>query len=434
MPFTDLCARIEHSGLICMVVCLLVIPLSGCNEIAPMHKSEAVTITFAYLDINTEHFEAVVQKFAKRHPDITVNLRPETASGLVNLEPGEADVRVVWQQMIGNLQERGDIVELGPFIEMDGSFDLSDFYPAVLEAFTIQDATWAIPCGVNPTVMYYNQDLFDQYGVPYPENGWTWDDFLGAALAIRDPRAGVFGYVPLGGLYDPLLFVYQHGGQIFDDIQDPTRTTFDDPLTVEALEWYANLYHEHGVTPTLEQTRSMFGGTRGTAQRAILGNRVGMWSADFASQGGRSWAGREWPMRWGMVAVPRGAQSVAYFMTIGCAISSQSRYPRAAWQWVAFLSRQPSDRLLPVRESIVESIEYERRVGRDIAAIARDSLEGGLAFSLGIYTRFGPALQLFREAALMVEFGDWTPREAMEWAQREARIRIVVAPTPTLSP
>jgi len=41
---------------------------------------------------------------------------------------------------------------------------------------------WAIPAGVDMLVMFYNQDLFDQYDVPYPEVGWTWGDFLDTAL------------------------------------------------------------------------------------------------------------------------------------------------------------------------------------------------------------------------------------------------------------
>ena len=69
----------------------------------------------------------------------------------------------------------------------------------MLAVYAVEGKTWAIPSGMNPLVVYYNQDLFDQYGVPYPENGWTWDDFLSVALAIRDPEAGVFGYANLVG-------------------------------------------------------------------------------------------------------------------------------------------------------------------------------------------------------------------------------------------
>lgn len=62
--------------------------------------------------------------------------------------------------------------------------------------------------------MYYNKDLFDQRHVPYPQNGWTWDDFLAAAQAVSDPESGIYGYAyhPLG--VDWVLFAYQHRGRL----------------------------------------------------------------------------------------------------------------------------------------------------------------------------------------------------------------------------
>jgi hypothetical protein len=48
---------------------------------------------------------------------------------------------------------------LDPFIEQDESFDLSDFYPATLETFTIEGKTWAIPYGVD------SEAILSGYGV-----------------------------------------------------------------------------------------------------------------------------------------------------------------------------------------------------------------------------------------------------------------------------
>ena len=78
------------------------------------------------------------------------------------------------------------------------------------------------------------RDLFDRYGVAYPEIGWTWDDFLDTALALRNPDEDVFGYVATEP-EQAAHFIYQHGGQLYDDLRAPTYPTFDDPLTVEAM-------------------------------------------------------------------------------------------------------------------------------------------------------------------------------------------------------
>jgi multiple sugar transport system substrate-binding protein len=419
MSIRNSCARTAWPGLMGVMTCLLAFSLSGCKGAAP--TPEPVTITFACRDMGAEHYEALIPEFNEQYPHITVNLRPETEDGLINLEAQGADVRPVWQAMFDPMQERGDILALDPFVEQDASLDLSDFYPAALQVFTIDGEIWAIPFGANPVVMYYNQDLFDQYDVPYPVKGWTWDDFLSAALAIRDPEAGVFGYASNVGRVDALWLVYQHGGRIYDDIQHPSRVTFDDPLTIEALEWYARLYHEYDVAPTPQQALRAFGSPESAVERAILEGKVGIWSYDFVLQGGRGRAG--WPMRWGMVSLPRDTQAATGGICAGFAVSSQTQHSDAAWKWVAFLSRQPWEYLVPVRRSIVESAEYKRQVGEDVAALAGDSVESALFYSPRVYSRFEGSREIFFEAVDRIISGAMTPQEAMDWAQREAESR-----------
>ena len=56
-----------------------------------------------------------------------------------------------------------------------------DFYPITLAGFRWGDDLLCIPQNISSLVVYYNQDLFDAAGVPYPADDWTWDDFLAAA-------------------------------------------------------------------------------------------------------------------------------------------------------------------------------------------------------------------------------------------------------------
>jgi multiple sugar transport system substrate-binding protein len=411
-----------------MTICLLVIPLSACGEAAP--PPEPVTITFAYWESDTARVEALVQEFTEQYPHVTVDLRPESMGALAwDLGAEDADVREVFVAIIDSQRERGDFLELDPFIEQDESFDLSDFYPATLETFTIEGKTWAIPYGVDSEVMYYNQDLFDQYGVPYPELGWTWDDFVSTAQAIRDPEAGVYGYACLGGHWSILVFVCQHGGRLFEDMQNPARATFDDPLTVEALEWYGGLFHEYDValSPGLRGDRKQW-----ALKEAILAGKVGMWSSGFSGQGGGEefWGGIEWPMRWGMVTFPGSTADTATgivgdLWVNGYAISSQTQHPDVAWRLVEFLSRQMPTRYIPVRRSQAESEEYERRAGSAAAAVSRAVLENGLPYyPRDCLSRTLEALGILEQAAGTIESGARTAQEAMDWAQQEAETRI----------
>jgi len=414
MSFDNLQARVGRLGLTCTIICLLVIPLSGCSGGA-ISTPEPVTIVFAHLGFDADYYEALVEEFSESYPYITVEL--------VGSGTGDADVFVDSQFALSELREQDNVLSLDPFIEQDASFDLSDFYPGTVGLFTSEGEVWAIPAGADVVVMFYNRDLFDQYGVPCPEVGWTWDDFLNRALALRDPDASVFGYAPTDRIVDSLSFIYQHGGRIFDDLQNPTRTTFDDPLTIEALEWYASLIHEHNVAPTQKQLYDEDLGGAGSVVIGVYLNKVGMWTGGLSERGGgrqvsTTWPG-EWKMRWGFVPLPRDAQSATLMFVEGYSISSQARYPDACWQWISFLSEQTPYRLMPARKSLAESATYEQQVGSDVAAVARASVESAVLLSPRLI-EFGGAWGIFWRALDAIIGGRSTPEEAMISAQQEA--------------
>jgi len=99
MSFNDLDARIERLGLMCMVVCPLVILLSGCGGSAL--PPEPVAITFAYWVSDTACVDAVVQEFSEQFPYITVDLRPSCMGDLAwNLRAEDADVREAFVTII----------------------------------------------------------------------------------------------------------------------------------------------------------------------------------------------------------------------------------------------------------------------------------------------------------------------------------------------
>jgi len=397
-------------GLVCMAICLLLVPiLSGCAQATP--TPEPATITFMLPEVDTEYYEALVAIFNESHPYVTVELD--------NYQAEAGDVFSVSSFDLIELLEQDAILNLDPFIENNESFDRSDFYPGIVDMFAAEGKTWAVPAGVDAMVMFYNQDLFDQYGVPYPDNEWTWDDFLTAGMGISHPDDNIFGYAstPLQPA-DPILFIYQHGGRIFDDLHHPTRTTFDDPLTIEAVEWYVALINDHNVAPTPEQARRAFGSSNEGVFRAILQNKVGMWTGLFSDRGGMTWP-VEWYMRWGMLPLPRDAQAVSGGDVEGYVISSQAEHPDACWLWVDFLSRQIPYRLVPARRSLAESDLFKQQVGSAVAATVQASMDNMLLVSPDVAVFF-PALATFYQAVEQAVVGNSTPGEAMRWAQEQA--------------
>jgi len=384
-----------------LLFCLLAVTLLGCTEATP--TPEPVTITLADPDSRTEYFKALVNEFSELYPHITVELR----------RPGNDDADVFQVSPLSGREQQGEVLSLDPIINQDQAFDPADFYPGTMGLFRSEGKTWAIPAGVDLMVMYYNQDLLDRYNAPQPEIGWKWDDFLATALAVRDPEAEVFGYVPAPHGFDPFLFIYQHGGRLLDDLENPTHITFDDPLAIEAVEWYANLTTVHKVTPTLEQIKKFF--ARG--RQSILQGKVAMWMGMLSEWAELSRA-QEMNLNLGVVPLPGDARSFTAAMVNAYAISAETQYPDECWQLVAFLSKQIPGNLMPARKSLVEAAAYEQLVGNEIAVAARSSMENAVLISPDLVV-FVDSLGAFIEAVEDVMAGRSTAEEAMSQLQRQ---------------
>lgn len=405
--------------LLCATVCLPVFVLSGCHggEVEP--TAEPITITFIHPSFDAEFYQALANEFTATHPQITVELVPVRRWDY-EVDPEAVDVFIATPYHVMGLQEQEDILNLSPIIEHDLAFSAPDFHPGVLEAFGNEDGVWAVPAGVDPLVMYYNKGLFDSAGATYPRSGWTWEDFLDAALSVADQETNTFGYISAPDAADPLLFIYQHGGRILDDLEKPTRTTFDDPLTIEAVEWYADLVLEHNVIPTPDQMQQAFPGDRGGSQAIRLG-RIGMWVDSLSARGGQDWRGN-WDMGWGVVSLPRDLRSLTLISAEGYFISSHAQNREACWRWISFLSQQPTGRLVPARRSVLESGAYEREAGSEVAAAARDSMGNTVMISPRL-AAFGEVLEeTFFPAIEAILDESATPEEALTVAQSEAEL------------
>ncbi|TNJ67235.1 extracellular solute-binding protein [Paenibacillus hemerocallicola] len=56
---------------------------------------------------------------------------------------------------------------------------------------------YGLPVTNNNLALFYNKDLFDKFGVPYPKDGMTWDDILDLAQRMSRSEGGV-QYIGLG--------------------------------------------------------------------------------------------------------------------------------------------------------------------------------------------------------------------------------------------
>jgi ABC-type glycerol-3-phosphate transport system substrate-binding protein len=83
-----------------------------------------------------------------------------------------------------------DAAYLGDYANRNQLLDLADMsLPKIdanlMKAGVVNEKQYAIPAGKNAYGMVYNKELFEEYGIQEPKEGWTWDDYFALAREAR---------------------------------------------------------------------------------------------------------------------------------------------------------------------------------------------------------------------------------------------------------
>jgi multiple sugar transport system substrate-binding protein len=205
--------------------------------------------------------------------------------------------------------------------------------------------------------LYYNKDLFDEYGLDYPNQNWTHADYLTAMKQLTRDRNGDGQTDLWGSMIDiswDRLQIYVNGwGGHFVDPEDPTRCRMAEPEAMAAFEWLHARMWDDGVMATFLDVQNM-----STRQAFISGQLAmvedGSWALKDILAGA--------DFRIGVAPFPAGpARRATLATTDGFGIYAGTKYPEAAWELVKFLTSKDYGRamaranfLQPARASLIE--------------------------------------------------------------------------------
>ena len=131
--------------------------------------------------------------------------------------------------------QKGYTLDLRPFVQadLDGT-TLNDWDQAQYKSFFTRDGKqYGLPKYHGALALYYNKDLFDTYGVSYPDATWTHEDYLAAMRRLTrdrdgDGRTDLWGSMIDIGWERLQVHVNAWGGH-FVDPADPARSLMGEP-------------------------------------------------------------------------------------------------------------------------------------------------------------------------------------------------------------
>ena len=131
----------------------------------------------------------------KKYPHIKVEVINRDGNPIENhlATGGQMDLITSWNGSMANNMTLDVYEELTPYMQKFG-FDVNRFDPSAIN--TIREIAedkklYGLPYNRQFNALYYNKDIFDKFGVPYPKDGMTWEDAIELAKKVTREEGGI---------------------------------------------------------------------------------------------------------------------------------------------------------------------------------------------------------------------------------------------------
>jgi multiple sugar transport system substrate-binding protein len=320
---------------------LILVVLTGCGNTTKStgsnntdSKGKDVTLSYAIWDANQEKgLRKMADEFEAVNPGIKIKIQVtgwnEYWTALEAGATGGSMPDVFWMHSneIYKYASNDMLLNLNDRIKDSKKVEMDKFPEGLTSIYNYQGNQYAVPKDFDTIGLWYNKTMFDAAGIPYPDDKWTWNDLYDAAKKLTKSDGSQYGILtPLHNQEGYYNFVYQNGGTI---ITDDKKSGYDDPKTIEAMEYYINFVKE-GLSPK----------EFGDAERVpwLQNGKAAM--GFFGSWNLSGFTSNEYMAKNFDVAVLPASNDggrASIYNGLGNAIAKTTNHPNEAWKWVEYL-------------------------------------------------------------------------------------------------
>lgn len=339
--------------------------LSACGG-SDASEDGKVHLSFSWWGSDKRHAmtKELIAKFQAAHPDIVIE--PQFTSfdsywdRLATSVAGNNTPDVMQQdtRYVREYADRGALADLKqymPSVIKDAQLDKS-----MMSTGAVDGKTYAIPTGINAFSVVVDPELYTKAGVELPDDKtWTWDDFINTSAEVTKGSKGKFFGAQNMGFRDPgpEIFARQRGESLFTP--DGKTGISEKTLT----DWFTMVrrMRDSKAEPPASLTKEVQTGGIDQSLLATGRGAAGMWwTNELPTLSGG--AGHDLKL----MRVPGEAQRPGMYFKAAMfwAVSSRSKHPEEAAQFVDFLVNDPeaaklqlADRGLPINTTLREQIK-----------------------------------------------------------------------------
>lgn len=329
----------------------------------------------------------IIDKFIATHPHINVEIQEapwgDFTSKIATQIAGNTMPDVWFQEnaVILGYGQRGVAEDLAPYIARDLNVD--EYIDGLFSARTPEGKVWGVPHGINPVALAYNKTVFEEAGIPFPTDDWTYADLIETAkkLTVKEgdepKRFGFIGAYAITNGWFP--WIKQAGGSALDETK--TKSMFDDPRTVAGLKQLRQGIEE-GYFTNVD-----FNKAHGGDLAVFASGKAAMHFMQYSLQVNMQ---NQFPdTDWDVVKMPKAVNGERYVPMVGNTWLISSRASKdakeAAWEFLRFyLSDEVQDIVaasgstLPVKKSAYAVVENAGTKPLNKKAYTEGIAEGGV--------------------------------------------------------
>ncbi|MEF3302881.1 ABC transporter substrate-binding protein [Paenibacillus sp. GYB003] len=328
--------------------------------------SEPVTLTL-YMPAAFPIKDYIVSAVKKKYPHITI----EPIVRGAGKQPEELLAAGTFPDMIyqstpwyAELLDLNLLYDLNALVQKH-KYDLNKLDPLAMDAIKMWGAkgeVYAIPFYRNFGVLYYNKDIFDKFGVPYPKDGMTWDEAADIARKVARTDGGTeYRGLDASGTYEGVSQL----SAAFVDASGKANLQAEPFVTM--MNNLARIY----TIPGNKRGANMQDFYKGTVAMSAFWNVIGNFE-DMHKKGT--------PMNWDMVSLPTYKQAPGRSYQVdshNLSISSLSKHKEEAFRVIAYLTSKEAQSEI-VKDGYVSALvdpDLEKAFGANLQSLKGKNVE-----------------------------------------------------------
>lgn len=279
----------------------------------------------------------LIPAFEAQHPGVTVEIQYRGWTGYADYYVSRhlggipPDIITLGSEELGSFAQQGLLLNIDDFLADWEGYD--DVVPPAWDGVYYEDSAYALPFKLGVRTLTYRADLFEEAGLSSERPPTNWEELTEYAkrLVQKDHEGRITrqGFTVQADWKFVIPFLFQAGL----DVWSPDGTSdLNSPEGIEALEYLNSFLNEDG-------SASLFSGS--LMNSFVQGNTAMMWATSAVMDIAHGDTILETDTL-GVSLPPMGHVQTTQMHIDRFAISSQSKHPELAWEWLAFLMEPES--------------------------------------------------------------------------------------------